>query len=373
MPWQPTNIGRNFSMNKLFEEAVGAVKRLEPQKEVNIMEVCGTHTMAISRNGLRQKFSHKINLVSGPGCPVCVTSTYDIDWMIEIVKNYDLKVFTFGDMVRVPGSTSSLAEQKSLGKDITVCYSPADALSYAAQNPSRDVLFLAIGFETTTPLTSVVVSEAYRRRLKNFFVFSTHKLVPPALKLLLEDPLVKMDGLLCPGHVSAIIGSRPYVPIAEKYKIPCVISGFEPEDIMVSIAMILKQLREGKPSVSNQYSRVVKEEGNPVAIEKIYEVFEQKDSHWRGLGLLPQSGLELKEKYRMFDAKKSFEVGKIDITENSACECGNILKGLKKPPECRLFGKGCKPQQPLGPCMVSSEGSCAAYYRFERDVERISD
>ncbi|MGM0365742.1 MAG: hydrogenase formation protein HypD [Actinomycetota bacterium] len=360
-------------MNKLFDKAVKTLQKFEPAKQINIMEVCGTHTMAISRNGLRQKFPPNINLISGPGCPVCVTSAHDIDWVIEIVKRYDLKVFTFGDMVRVPGTSSSLVEQKSLGKDISVCYSPADALSYAAQNPGKDVLFIAIGFETTTPLTSVILKEAYNKGMENFSVFSTHKLVPPALSLLLKDPEIKIDGFLCPGHVSAIIGSGPYEFIPRDYRIPCVISGFEPTDIMISVAMILKQLKDKKPTVHNQYTRVVRKEGNPVALESIYEVFKKADSDWRGLGIMPGSGLELREKYSMFDAKLKFEVAELKSRENPACDCGDILKGLKKPPQCKLFANACTPQNPVGPCMVSSEGSCAAYYRYERlNIERSS-
>jgi len=360
-------------MNEIFNQAVKSLQKLEPDRQINIMEVCGTHTMAISRNGLRQKIAPNINLISGPGCPVCVTSAYDIDWIIEIVKNYDLKVFTFGDMIRVPGSNSSLMEQKSLGKDITICYSPADALSYATQHPSRNVLFIAIGFETTAPLSSVIIQQAFEQNIENFFIFSTHKLVPPALKLLLEDPEVKIDGFLCPGHVSAIIGSRPYEFIPQKYGIPCVISGFEPADIMLSIAMILKQLKDRNPAVHIQYSRVVKQQGNPVAVNSIYEVFKETGSNWRGLGNLEGSGLELKQKYAMFDAKLKFKVEKIISKQNPACDCGNILKGLKKPLQCSLFAKSCTPQNPIGPCMVSSEGSCAAYYRYERsNIERKS-
>ncbi len=357
-------------MNKLFNQAVKTIQSLEPQNPVNIMEVCGTHTMAIARNGLRQKFGPNINLISGPGCPVCVTSAHDIDWIMEIVKNHNLKVFTFGDMVRVPGTSSSLAEQKSLGKDINVCYSPQDALSYAAHSPSEDVLFIAIGFETTAPLTAVILREAFRKNIKNFSVFSVHKVVPPALDLLLEDSQVNIDGLLCPGHVSAVIGLKPYGFIPIKYGIPCVIGGFEPTDIMVSVSMILKQVKLGKPSVQNQYRRVVREEGNPVALENIEEVFEVEDSDWRGMGILPGSGLKLREKYDYFDARLRFKVKEVNSKENPACDCGNILKGLKKPYQCKLFSKTCTPQKPIGPCMVSSEGSCAAYYRYERFNER---
>ncbi len=353
-------------MNELFSQALRTLEKYEPQETINIMEVCGTHTMAISRNGLRQKLGPNINLVSGPGCPVCVTAAYDIDWLIELVKQCHIKVFTFGDMVRVPGTRSSLAEQKSMGKDISICYSPADALDYALANPTKEVLFVAIGFETTAPLTAVIVKQAFKKNVKNFSVLTIHKLVPPALKLLLQDGQVQLDGLLCPGHVSAIIGLKPYAFIPRDYGIPCVVSGFEPSDIMVSVAMILKQQKEGKPQVQNQYKRVVKQEGNPLAVQRMVEVFEKSDAHWRGLGKLPESGLALKDPYRRFDARYKFTVGAIDSKENPACECGDVLKGVKKPPQCKLFGKGCTPQKPIGPCMVSSEGACAAYYKYER-------
>ncbi|MFO7929755.1 MAG: hydrogenase formation protein HypD, partial [Candidatus Humimicrobiaceae bacterium] len=247
-------------MRKSLNKYVNNIKRLTPDKTINIMEVCGTHTMAISRNGLRQLLPENINLISGPGCPVCVTSIYDIDWILEIVKNYDLKVFTFGDMLRVPGSHDSLLDLKSTGKNITVCYSPMDALNFAMENRNVNTLFIAIGFETTAPLTSVVLKRAASESLGNFFVFSTHKIVPPALKILLEDRNIKIDSFLCPGHVSAIIGSKPYEFIPKNYNVPCIISGFEPIDIIISINCMLNQIKNGQSSVDIQYSRVVKED-----------------------------------------------------------------------------------------------------------------
>ncbi len=337
-----------------------------PSEQINIMEVCGTHTMAISRNGLRQILPDQINLISGPGCPVCVTSSKDIDWMIEIIMNYPVTLFTFGDMIRVPGSASSLQFEKASGKDIRICYSPLDALDFAKNNPERDVIFIAIGFETTIPLTSVIVKRAYEENINNFYIFNIHKLVPPALELLLLDEEIKIDGFLCPGHVSAIIGSLPYEFIAAKYRIPCVISGFEPADIMESLDMLVRQYNSKKPAVEIQYKRVVTSSGNPTAVSMIDEIFEPCDSYWRGIGNLPGSGLKLREEYEGLDAMKKFPVGPISSKEPPGCQCGSVLKGIIKPFECKLFAKACKPENPIGPCMVSSEGSCAAYYKYER-------
>lgn len=330
------------------------------------MEVCGTHTMAISRYGLRQLIPENINLISGPGCPVCVTPISDIDWIIGIARQYDVSIFTFGDLFRVPGTESSLYNEKSKGKDINICYSPADALDFARNNPGKKVIFIAIGFETTIPLTSVIIKRAYQEKINNFYIYNTHKLVPEALELLLLDKEVEIDAFLCPGHVSAIIGSKPYNFIAEDYHIPCVISGFEPMDILESIATIIRQINKGISEVEIQYRRVVREEGNPAALKSIYEVFDKSDSVWRGLGNIPGSGLKLKKKFLKFDAKTYFTVKRFKSREPAGCQCGDVLKGIKKPTECRLFSKICKPENPIGPCMVSSEGSCAAYYKYEK-------
>lgn len=338
----------------------------KPDHKINIMEVCGTHTMAISRYGLRQLIPETINLISGPGCPVCVTPADDIDRIIEIAGKYEVSIFTFGDILRVPVSKSSLYNKRSEGKDINVCYSPADALDFAKNNPGRKVIFIAIGFETTIPLTSVIIKRAYQEKINNFYIYNTHKLIPEALELLLLDKEVEIDAFLCPGHVSAIIGSKPYDFIAEDYHIPCVISGFEPMDILESIATIISQINKGVSEVEIQYRRVVREEGNPTALKSIYEVFDKSDSVWRGLGNIPGSGLKLKKKFLEFDAKTYFPVKRYKSREPAGCECGDVLKGIKKPAECRLFSKICKPENPVGPCMVSSEGSCAAYYKYEK-------
>ena len=330
------------------------------------MEVCGTHTMAISRYGLRQLIPETINLISGPGCPVCVTPAGDIDWILEITEQHKVSLFTFGDMLRVPGTRSSLYDKRSEGRDINICYSPADALDFARNNPGRKVIFIAIGFETTVPLTSLIIKRAYQEKINNFYIYNTHKLIPEALELLLLDKEVEIDAFLCPGHVSAIIGSEPYDFIAEDYRIPCVISGFEPMDILESIVTIIRQISKGISKVEIQYRRVVREEGNPAALKSIYEVFDKSDSAWRGLGNIPGSGLKLKKKFLKFDAKTYFPVKRLKSREPSGCECGDVLKGIKKPAECKLFSKICKPENPVGPCMVSSEGSCAAYYKYEK-------
>jgi len=360
-------------MNSKIKELTSSIQKINPSKNINIMEVCGTHTMAISRSGIRQLLPPNINLISGPGCPVCVTSINDIDCILEIINNYDVSVFTFGDMIRVPGSNSSLYMEKSKGKDISICYSPTDSLEFARNNPEKKVIFIAIGFETTIPLISVTVKRAYNENINNFYIYNTHKLIPPALNSLLSDKKVKIGGLLCPGHVSVIIGSKPYEFIPKKYNVPCVISGFEPIDILMSIETILKQIKDSSTGVQIQYKRVVKKEGNPIAVSKIYDVFKKIDSRWRGLGNIPESGLKLKPKYLKFDAKIKFPTGETNSKEPPGCECGNVLKGIKKPQECKLFAKACTPGSPIGPCMVSSEGTCAAYYKYERfNLNRIN-
>jgi hydrogenase expression/formation protein HypD len=352
-------------MNKI-SDFTSDISRLSKEKSIDIMEVCGTHTMEIAKNGLTQILPEKINLISGPGCPVCVTPASDIDWILEIINSYDLITFTFGDMLRVPGTKSSLDIEKSKGKKIKICYSPLDSLKYAESHPSELVLFIAIGFETTIPLTAVIAKRAHEKKIQNFFIFNTHKIIPPALEALLNDKDIKINGLILPGHVSAIIGSKPYEFIPEKYNVPCVISGFESFDILLSIRDILWQLKSKLPKVEIEYKRVVKETGNPVAVNEIYNVFEIDDSFWRGIGKIPCSGLKLKEKYINLDAKTNFPIKKITSIEPPGCDCGLVLKGVKKPYDCKLFLKVCNPDNPIGPCMVSSEGTCAAYFRYQR-------
>lgn len=331
---------------------------------VSLMEVCGTHTMAIARSGLRALLPPNIKLLSGPGCPVCVTSQGDIDAVIAMVQQEDIILVTFGDMMRVPGTRSSLQEERSKGADVRVAYSPLDALRIARDNPAKEVVFLGIGFETTTPAIGITLEQALAEGLKNFSVFSLHKVVPPALELIFSDPDIQVDGLICPGHVSAVIGSAPYEILAQKYNKPCVITGFETLDILEGIFMLLKQSRDARSQVEIQYRRVVKPEGNSLAQQTLERVFQAVPARWRGLGIIPASGLELREEYAGMDARLKFNIPEMEEIPIKGCACGEVLTGKITPPDCALFGRACTPLQPVGPCMVSHEGSCAAYYRY---------
>ncbi len=331
---------------------------------VSLMEVCGTHTMAIAKSGIRELLPPNIKLLSGPGCPVCVTSQGDIDAVIELVQQEEIILVTFGDMMRVPGTRSSLQEERSKGADIRVAYSPLDALRIARENPAKEVVFLGIGFETTTPAIGITIEQAVEEGLENFSVFSLHKVVPPALEVIFSDPEIQVDGLICPGHVSAVIGVEPYQILAEKYHQPCVITGFETLDILEGIYMLLQQKRKSVAQVEVQYRRVVKPEGNPVARQTIERIFEAVPARWRGLGVIPGSGLELRKAYAGMDARKKFSIPEMEEVPIKGCACGEVLTGKIIPPDCALFGRACTPLQPVGPCMVSHEGSCAAYYRY---------
>ncbi|HAM39573.1 MAG: hydrogenase formation protein HypD [Elusimicrobia bacterium RIFOXYC2_FULL_34_12] len=331
-------------------------------KKVNIMEVCGTHTMAIASAGLKSVLPKNINLISGPGCPVCVTPTSIIDSAIELAKK-DKIITTFGDMLRVPGSNSSLEKEKSFGCDVRIVYSCLDALKIAQNNPKKEIVFIGVGFETTSPTIAVTLRIAKRKKIENFSVIPAFKLIPPALKVLLKQR-IKIDGFLLPGHVSAIIGSKPYQFITEKYNIPSVITGFEPSEILQGIYMILKQIHSGKTSIEIQYKKVVKDAGNPLAIRLLYSVFEETDSQWRGLGIIKNSGLKFRNEYKILDALQKFRIKLKNFKEPVGCLCGKILTGTVKPPQCKLFGIKCNTTNPIGPCMVSSEGTCAAYYKY---------
>ncbi|MDP2954388.1 MAG: hydrogenase formation protein HypD [Chloroflexota bacterium] len=335
-----------------------------PGPPVQIMEVCGTHTVAIFRHGLRGLLPPQVNLLSGPGCPVCVTPNAEIDKAIALATNPKVILATFGDMMRVPGSYSSLAEAKAQGAQVRVVYSATEALEMALDNPEKAVVFFGVGFETTAPTTAACILEAERLGLKNFYFLSVHKVVPPAMKALLQSGEVRIDGFLCPGHVSAIIGSRPYEFIPRDYGIPCVIAGFEPVDILQAIAMILEMRAEGRAEVAIQYRRVVRPEGNPSALWAIARVFQVSDSEWRGLGLIPSSGLRLGLGMDRFAVEERFEIKVRPAKQVADCRCGDILRGLCPPPECRLFGTACTPEHAVGPCMVSSEGTCAAWFLY---------
>lgn len=334
------------------------------KKETRLMEVCGTHTVSIFRSGIRSILPDNISLISGPGCPVCVTPNEDIDIAIEIAKQKDVILTTFGDMIKVPGSSSSLADERAGGADIRVVYSSLDALDIARQNPQKNVVLLGIGFETTAPTIASAILLASNEGLENFFVLSTHKVVPPAMKALLDSGDVRIHGFICPGHVSTIIGSRPYEFVARDYGIPCIVAGFEPLDILQSILMAVKQVESGEANVAIQYRRVVRPEGNPVALKMLEDIFDICDTKWRGLGIIPQSGMMIRDQYSQYDARCVFEVDVSPSDEPAGCLCGEILRGVKQPPECAFFGKACTPENPVGPCMVSSEGTCAAHFKY---------
>lgn len=334
------------------------------KEEIVLMEVCGTHTMAIFRYGIRQILPKNIKLISGPGCPVCVTPNEVIDKAIVYARYKDIILATFGDMIRVPGSSSSLEKERASGGDIKVVYSTLDALQIAKNNPLKKVVFLAIGFETTSPTIASCILEARKKNIKNFYVLTANKVIPPAMEVLVNTEELRVDGFICPGHVSTIIGSRPYEPIANKYKVPCVISGFEPIDILQSTYMLVNQIINKEAKVEVQYQRVVKEEGNKIALGIIEEVFKVEDSNWRGVGIIPNSGHTLKDKYQEFNILENLSVEVEETKETPGCICGLILQGLKTPLDCNLFREICKPENPVGACMVSSEGTCAAYYKY---------
>ncbi len=352
-----------FRDKAIAERIVKKIERFDSFK-VNLMEVCGTHTMVIFKQGLKGMLPKNVNLLSGPGCPVCVTSQEDIDKAIELAKDRNVIIATFGDMVRVPGTNSSLEKERGNGAEVRIIYSPSEALRIARENPAKKVVFLAIGFETTSPLIAASLLDVQEEKIDNFYIFSSHKLIPPAMEALLESKEVRIDGFICPGHVSVTIGSNAYKFIAQKYNVPCVIGGFEPLDVLQSIYMLLKQIKEKRTEVEIEYFRAVHPQGNRIAQELIDEVFEVSDVMWRGLGAIPKSGLKLKRKFSDFDAEKEFQPKTRKSKENPDCACGEVLRGVKKPTQCKLYRKICTPEEPYGPCMVSSEGTCAAYYKY---------
>jgi len=342
---------------------VAAIERIT-SRPLNLMEVCGTHTVAIFRHGIRQLLPPPLSMLSGPGCPVCVTTNADIDKAIALAEQPAVTLATFGDMMKVPGSYQSLQQVKAGGSDVRVVYSPRDAVCMARDNPRRPVVFLAVGFETTAPTIAAALLEAEALGLKNFYLISVHKLIPPAMRALLAAGDVRIDGFICPGHVSVIIGSQPYQFIPQQYGVPCVITGFEPLDVLQGIEMLLRQIAEGRAEVESQYRRGVRPEGNPLARELVSRVFETSDADWRGLGCIPGSGLKLRPEYKRFDAEESFAINPPPTKEHKGCLCGDILRGVKTSPECPLFAEACTPERPVGPCMVSSEGTCAGWYQY---------
>ncbi len=336
-------------------------------RPLRIMEVCGGHTMAIRRFGIQSLLPAQIELLSGPGCPVCVTGQDFIDAAIAYAKLHDVILLIYGDMLRVPGSCSSLERERALGADIRIIYSTIQALEITRMNPDKKVIFAAIGFETTIPATALAIKQAMEESLNNFYIICGHKTMPEAMGALLDEG-VHIDGFIGPGHVSTIAGSKIFTPLAEKYHIPVVISGFEPLDLVQSILMLSNMITEERWGVEIQYSRLVTDHGNRKAQQLIDLVFEPCESNWRGIGIIARSGLALRREYENFDAVKQFPVDIKSGPEPPGCLCGNVLKGLNKPTDCRLFGKRCTPAHPVGACMVSHEGSCQAYYNH-RDIE----
>ncbi len=346
---------------KLIKKINGLAKDLN--EPLAFMEVCGTHTVAMFRYGIRKILPKNIRIVSGPGCPVCVTAQEDIDKAIAISEFEDTIITTFGDMIKVPGTVSSLGLMRAEGNDIRIVYSTLDALDIARKNRQKKVVHLAIGFETTAPTIAAALKRAKDENLDNFLVLCSHKLIPPALEVLASSPKCKINGFILPGHVSTIIGAQPYEFIARKYKKACVISGFEAMDILQSFVMLLEQARKKKPKVEIQYSRCVKSKGNVTALNLLDQVFKPCDVNWRGVGVIRKSGLKLSRKYAKFDAEKQYSFS-LPKQKKTPCRCGEVLQGIISPPECPLFKKTCTPRMPVGPCMVSSEGTCAAYYRY---------
>lgn len=352
-----------FKDPELARGLIEAIHRLAPE-HATLMEVCGTHTVAIARNGIRDLMPEGLRLASGPGCPVCVTCNRDIDTVIALARIPNVTITTFGDMTRVPGSTSSLLAEQAAGRSVEIVYSPLDALAFAKAHPEREVVFVGVGFETTTPLVAMAIKRAKAMGLSNFTVFAAHKNMPGALELLVGDPTLELDALILPGHVSTIIGAEPYRFLAEKYGIPGVITGFEPVDVLQGIAMLVRQLHEGRAEIEIAYARGVMPEGNPVALAAIDEVFETCTATWRGLGDIPGSGYRIRDEFANFDAVRRFEPDVEPTRDPKGCRCGDVLRARIAPNECPLFRTVCTPENPVGPCMVSSEGSCAAYYRY---------
>ena len=355
------------------KKLVGRIEQLLEQTgrtaadPIKIMEVCGGHTHSIFKFGLEEMLPDSIELVHGPGCPVCVLPVGRVDDAISLAEEPGAVFCTFGDAMRVPGSKKSLLQAKAEGADIRTVYSPVDALAIARQTPDRPVIFFGLGFETTVPSTALTVLEAERDGIENFFVFSNHITIVPTIKAILDSPDLRLDGFIGPGHVTMVIGLEPYRFVCESYRKPFVVSGFEPLDVLQSVVMLLEQMVAGEAKVENQYRRLVPDQGNQAALSAITQVFELRSFfEWRGLGSIDHSGLQLTEAYRRFDAERRFQTPALSVADPKACQCGEVLKGAIKPWQCKVFGTSCTPETPIGSCMVSSEGACAAYYNYGR-------
>ena len=337
------------------------------QRPLQIMEVCGGHTHSIFRYGIQQLLPDSVEFVHGPGCPVCVLPMGRVDDCVALAERPEVIFTTFGDAMRVPGSEGSLLHAKAGGADVRMVYSPLDALKLARENPSREVIFFGLGFETTMPSTAMTVLQAHAEALSNFSLFCNHITIIPTIKAILDSPDLQLDGFLGPGHVSMVIGTRPFDFIAQHYGKPITIAGFEPLDVLQSMWMVLKQIAEGRCEVENQYARIVPEAGNAAALDAIQEVFELREFfEWRGLGSIDHSGVRVREAYAEFDAERRFSIPNLKIADPKSCQCGEVLKGVIKPHQCKVFGSACTPETPLGSLMVSSEGACAAYYQYGR-------
>jgi len=353
----------------LIREIHGLIAQIERAKErpLQLMEVCGGHTHTIFRYGIEKMLPDTIELVHGPGCPVCVLPMGRVDDCVALAEHPDVIFTTFGDAMRVPGSKKSLLQAKAEGADVRMVYSPLDALGLARANPYKEVIFFGLGFETTMPSTALTILQAKQEGIKNFSLFCNHITIIPTVKAILDSPDLRLDGFLGPGHVSMVIGNKPYEFIAQHYHKPIVVAGFEPLDILQSIWMVLKQIHEGRCEVENQYQRIVPDQGNAEALAAVGEVFELREFfEWRGLGSIDHSGVRVRSAYRDYDAEKKFSVPNLKIADPKACQCGEVLKGVIKPSQCKVFGTTCTPEMPLGALMVSSEGACAAYYNYSR-------
>src|SRR5271168_2732993 len=356
-----------FRDPELITKAADEIRRLaDPNRRYRLMEVCGGHTHAIYRFGLKDILPENIELIHGPGCPVCVLPMGRIDDALAVAQDPNVIFAAFGDMMRVPGTNGSPLEHKARGMDVRIIYSPTDALKLAQKNPAKHVMFFAIGFETTAPSTALILMRAKELGLNNFSIFSNHVTIIPAIRAILDSPDMRIDAFIGPGHVSTVIGCRPYEWIAKNENKPVAVSGFEPLDILQSIVMVLRQLKADEARIENQYKRVVPWEGNHAALRAMADVFELRPYfEWRGLGFISQSALRIRESYAEWDAEQRFEVPGVRVTDPKAAQCGEVLKGVLRPSQCKLFGKECTPENPVGALMVSSEGSCAAYFNYE--------
>ncbi len=360
---------RSPELAKRLAEQIATL--VEPGRKYKFMEVCGGHTHTIYKHGVEDLLPPEVELVHGPGCPVCVIPMGRQDDALSIARRPEVIFTTFGDMLRVPASQGSLLDAKARGADVRMVYSPLDALKIARTNPERDVVFFAIGFETTAPSTALTLLRAREEGIANFSLFANHVTIIPAVRAILDSPDLRLDGFIGPGHVSTVIGLRPYRFIARDYKKPVVVSGFEPLDVLQGVYLIMRQLSEGRSEIENQYSRVVRDEGNAKALKVIAQTMELRTSfEWRGLGFISQSALKLREEFAAWDAEVRYEIPGVRVADPKACQCGEVLKGVIKPWECKVFGTACTPDHPIGTCMVSSEGACAAYFNYGRLARR---